>query len=149
MTKRGFSLGPKALARLALLMVLVSTQSSFVEAQKKLLLIGGGTSMCSSAAESNCDAKLIDWKKLAAEQGYPSDVRIKRTDLLQVTAASLIGLGAKKDYPTKALADLGKLGGAEYTLDEFKSEMDKIDRDFVDGLSDDNWEATLNYLAVK
>ena len=55
---------------------------------------------------------------------------------------------AKQDYPAWAITDLLKLGKSEYTTDDFKTAMKKIDSNFVNGLSDDNWEATLNFLAV-
>jgi hypothetical protein len=33
-------------------------------------------------------------------------------------------------------------------MDDFKAEMNSIDSRFVKDLSDDNWQATLGYLAV-
>jgi hypothetical protein len=146
---KGYYSISKMISRVALFMLLVSSQADIVAASKKLLLHGGATNLCSSAALGNCDSKLIDWKKLAEQEGYPADVKIKKEDILQVTEHSLQGLRAKKDYPSWAISDLEKLGTrSQYTLSEFKTEIGKIDSRFINGLSDDDWSATLGYLNV-
>ncbi len=53
------------------------------------------------------------------------------------------------DYPSWAIIDLQKLDfSKKYNMDDFKAEMNSIDSRFVKDLSDDNWQATLGYLAV-
>ncbi|CDW75645.1 cyanophycinase-related exopeptidase-like protein [Stylonychia lemnae] len=128
--------------------LLLLNSSDFAYAQKKLLLIGGATNLCSSLQPTNCDSK-IDWQKLAQDQGYPSNVQIKYQEMLQLTDLSIQNLKAKKDYPSWAISDLQRLDKSKkYSVDDFKTQIAKIDSHFIDDLSDDNWEATLNFLSI-
>lgn len=74
---------------------------------------------------------------------------IKKEELYRMTNIAYAGLSAVPSYPSWALKDLSKLNhSATYTKEGFKSAINKIDRRFVNDLSDESWAATLGYLTV-